>query len=66
MCDLCSNDPERKRNAREGTAMMADRFERMARLLRGLANGTTFPHHEKNGGAVLARFLIRYLVEEWM
>lgn len=66
MCSLCSRDPDQLKAAREGTLMVAERLERMARILRGLASGQLKPHDDNNGGTSCARMLIRYLVEEWM
>jgi len=66
MCDLCSKDPKELRNARLSTIWYAERLEHMAALLRRLANGQARPHDPNNNGALTARVLIRYLVEEWL
>lgn len=63
MCELCSN-PEA---GRKSATRMAERLEHLAANYRRLANGTLDPHSEASRvTGVMARNIVRNLVEEWV
>jgi hypothetical protein len=67
MCGLCSRSSEERKISVERLDREADGLERMARHLRGLVNGRIKPHtDEAQKAGVLARAIVRYLVEEYV
>ena len=67
MCNLCSSDIEEKAAAVKAHLFMADRLASLSGFYAHLARGSIDPHSDdaKKGGLV-ARSIIRELVEEWV
>jgi hypothetical protein len=67
MCRLCSKNEIERKAAQAEARTQADMLERMARIERGFADGSIEPHSDAiQKEAVIARSLIRYLVNDWM
>ena len=66
MCQLCSQDDTQYKNATMACVRHAELLEKMARVERGLASGRIKPHDANSEAGMIARSLIRYLVEEWL
>jgi hypothetical protein len=65
MCELCVEDKE---SVKTGLEMRAEQLERMAAMMRSVANGRIKPHTQECSEIIvpLAKLLIRFLVEDWL